>query len=229
MVKDYVESNDLELAAQLKRFYEALVIHGPSLGFSEEEIREAGDDAAAFDYIRDLHFYLKHMMKAVTHMKARIRTGENPTIPTVPSLNISQEQPKMVPEGIVNRFRQRAAKAKASNAYTRQMGIKLGILAGNVSEPDMGTVRPQIKGLRITGSGVQLQWKKGVFDGIKIYRKINKGEFEFAGFDIRPHFSDPRPLPKVPETWTYQIQYFKGSSDVGQFSDPSSIHVATDT
>lgn len=227
MVKDYVESNDLELASQLKRFYEALVIHGPLLGFPEEEIRQAGDDAAAFDYIWHMHYDLKQMMKAVTSMKARIRTGDNPIIPTVPSLNISQEQPKMVPEGIVNRFRQRAAKAKASNAYTRQIGIHLGILASNVSEPDMGAVKPRIKGLRITGTGVQLLWKKGVFDGIKIYRKINKGEFEFAGFDIRPHFSDPRPLPNVPETWTYRIHYFKGSEDVGVFSDTSSIHVAS--
>jgi hypothetical protein len=228
MISDFVQKTDAGLSAQLNTFYSHLATLGGTLGFTQAEIDEAKADADSFAFMVLAHNRVKEYLKTVTTFKNDIFTGVGSASQTFPVLNLTDIPSTVVPDGIVTRFRAKAAKAKVAPAYTDAIGTQLGILGSYVADPDPATAKPPILGLSIEASKVILKWRKGTFDGIKIYRKVNDGAFEMAGVDIRPHWSDPRPLPNSAETWTYKIQYFFDDSDVGLFSDESSINVAAD-
>lgn len=228
MLIDFVQKTDAGLSAQLNSFHSHLVTLGVTLGFSQAEIDEAKADADSFAFLVVAHNRVKEYLKTVTAFKNDIYTGVGSAPQTFPVLNLEGIPATFVPDGIVTRFRAKAAKAKAATTYTEAIGTQLGIVGSYIADPDPATAKPQILGLSIEASKVVLKWRKGTFDGIKVYRKVNDGAFEMAGVDIRPHWNDPRPLPNTAETWTYKIQYFYDDSDVGLFSDESSINVATD-
>lgn len=226
MKKDFVKVRDLELSQQLKAFYQGLLSIGKNHGFTDAEIEEAGKDAAAFAYMEFLHDKYTQHVKTLTAFKNDMKAGSGGVPVELPVLDLSGFEPVIVPDGIVSRFRTKAAKLKASANYSTAIGVQLQVEGIDVPDEDPTSAKPVIGGLRITASKVEVKWKKGQYDGIRVFRKIDGGEFELTGFSVSPPYIDSAPLPSGSQVWTYQIQYFIDDNEVGFKSDPSSISVS---
>lgn len=227
MKKDFVKVRDMELSQQLKAFHAGLLSIGKNHGFTDAEIEEAGKDAAAFAYTEFLHDKYTQHLKSLTAFKNEMKTGAGGVPVELPVLDLSGAEPVIVPDGIVSRFRAKAAKMKASANYSTAIGLQLQIEGVDVPDEDPNTAKPLIGGLRIASSKVELKWKKGSFDGIRVFRKIDGGEFVLSGFSVSPPYIDNTPLPSGSQVWTYAIQYFIDDNEVGLISDPSSISVTS--
>jgi hypothetical protein len=226
MKKDFVKVKDVELAQQLSRFHSELSTRAAALGFSDAEIEEARKDADAFAFIDYAHGVVGEFYKTVTAFKTNIKAGIGGPVQEFPTLSFNDTISVNVPDGIVTRFRAKAAKAKSSPAYTEAIGIQLGIEGVVVPEENPDLAKPVIGGLSIIASNVTLKWKKGIFDGIRVFKKVDNGEYRLTGFSISPPYTDRSPITSTPQVWSYAIQYIIDDDEVGLLSDPASITVS---
>jgi hypothetical protein len=109
----------------------------------------------------------------------------------------------------------------------KAIGIQLGIEGPVVADENPDTAKPLIAELSVVASKVTLKWKKGSFSGIRVFKKVDGGEFALTGFSVSPPYTDKSPLPSTAQVWSYMIQYFIDDNEVGLISDPSSISVST--
>lgn len=226
MKKDFVMVKDLDFQMQLNKFYAEIKLIGASLGLTPEEIEQAGKDAAAFSYVLTAQHSANEFVKTVTAFKNDIKSGIGGAPKEFPVFTIGADAIN-VPDGIVSRLRALAAKIKTSSNYTEAIGQQLGIIGVDVPDENPDTAKPLIGGLSIVASQVTLKWKKGSFDGIRVFKKVDGGEFNLTGFSISPPYTDRAPIPSSPQVWSYMIQYIVDDDEVGQLSEPFSITVSS--
>lgn len=226
MLADFVKSSDEGVSNQLTHYAEKLVEVGASLGFTPADIAAAQTDASVFSFATLGQTKSQAYSQAFTTYKNHLRTGDGTVIQALPTLDLGTAPATLVANGVITRFRKSAARAKTSTNYTEAIGVQLGIVGATIADTDINAAKPPIIGLAMAGSKVLVKWKKGRFDGIKIFRKIGNGEYVEAGVDTKPDWLDSRPLPTVPEVWTYKLVYFLDDSEIGVYSDESSITVS---
>lgn len=223
--RDFVQRTDAEFAIQLSNFSNELATLGASLGITAAQITAAQADAAAFAYAVASQQATREFAKGFTRYKENLRASDVAITQAIPAL-VLPTAPTAVKDGIETRFRELAARIKAAPNYTDAIGAQLGIVAEVASRTPDADAQPTILGLVTSGGKVVLQWQRGDYDGIYVYRKIDGGAYENVGVDTKPDWEDRRPLPATPQVWTYKIIYFMNDVEIGQFSDEASITVA---
>ena len=123
----FIEYADSTFALQLKTFAEKLPAHAAVLGFSNDEVKEAQDDAAFFNSILEADTQMEKHAHDYKHFKQLLRHGsKTEVISTVPIMPVLNPFPTMVAANLELRFSKKAAKAKASTNYTSGIGQDLG-------------------------------------------------------------------------------------------------------
>lgn len=225
-MSDFVKRDDLEFSDQLRSFHSGLGIYGTTLGFSVTEIADADSDATLFTYLVQRQSDMQGFGQDLSRYKnlARYGNGEEvlgaipqpaayPTpLPTVTSANIEA------------RFRQRAAKAKSSAAYTKAIGESLKIEAPE-STFDPTTGQPTFSIFVDSGHPV-LKWVKGKFEGVEIWVDRGSG-FAKLERDNRSPYADTHPLPAAGQTavWKYKMIYLFKDAPTGRWSSEVSVTV----
>jgi len=90
-----------------------------------------------------------------------------------------------------------------------------------LSHPD--TMKPFLKLVNKEGK-VEVQWKRGDADALRIEVDRDGKGFQFLGIDTVPHYTDTTPIT-APATWKYRAMYLIDDEHVGQWSDVISIVV----
>lgn len=222
--RDFVLRSDTEFSIQLSNFSNELSTLGASLGITPAQITAAQADAAAFAFAVAAKESIKEYAKGFTRFKEGLRSGKGPSTPAAPTFALPAAPPA-VPEGVEQRFRDLAARIRTAPNYTEAIGAQLGIVAPQASRTPEADAQPAILGLALSGGKVILRWKKGAYDGIYVYRKIDGGAYEHVGVDTKPDWEDRRPMPATTQVWTYKIIYFLKDIEIGRFSAEASISV----
>lgn len=222
--RDFVQRSDTEFSIQLSNFSNELATLGASLGISAEQIAAAEEDAAAFAFAVAAQESIKEYAKSFTRFKEDLRAGKRASTQAAPTLALPAA-PSAVLVGVEQRFRDLAARIRTAPNYTEAIGAQLGIVAPQASRTPEADAQPAILGLVTSGGKVILRWKKGPYDGIYVYRKIDGGAYEHVGVDTKPDWEDRRPLPDATQVWTYKIIYFLKDKEIGRFSAEASISV----
>lgn len=225
MSKNYVQSNDVSFASQLRNFYLKLITYATLLGFSHEEIDEAKADSTLWDFLVDADNKAEKFARDYKQTKNLLRYGKgneiSNTLPQMPDLGTP---PVMVSENIQYRFTQKANKAKASANYTTAIGVDLGIEATQQTfDPTQG--KPNLS-TYLNAGHPELEYKKGKYGGIAIYKDSGMG-YSLLTRAFMSHYTDKSPLPEVGTTqlWKYKAIYLWHDEEVGSWSDDISIAV----
>jgi hypothetical protein len=112
-------------------------------------------------------------------------------------------------------------KAKASSGMTPAIADSLGIV-GPEDSTDLNTSAPELTGVDKGGGIVELQFKKGPSEGIRIYSKRgDEPDFTFLASDTHPPYIDNRPMLAVgkAELREYRAKFIVDDEVVGNFSN----------
>ncbi|MBI3880268.1 MAG: hypothetical protein HY301_09420 [Verrucomicrobia bacterium] len=118
--------------------------------------------------------------------------------------------------------------AKTKPTYTDTIGTTLRI----IGPEDAATHNaPEFK-LKLDHQGgqqvVRISFKKFGNPGVAVWSKRAGGAWELVAIVLTSPFTDERPLltAGTPEVRDYRLQFFDGTSAVGDFSDVASVTVA---
>ena len=224
-MKSFIETNDYLFGAQLRNFWNKLLIHALLLGFTVEETDEAKADSDFWDYCLETSSKVYNNSRDFTESVKLLRHGmNNEEFHGLPILPVLNTPPPIVAANIQLRFSQKAAKAKASPNYTRAIGLDLGIVAPHKHfVPIEG--KPILK-IKINAGQPEIKFIKGKYDGIEIYKDSGEGYVYFATA-IRNLFVDEStlPAPGLSAVWKYKAIYLRSNKRVGSWSDETSITV----
>jgi len=225
MSGSFIEQNDEAFDAQLYHFWARLVVIGPDLGFTAEEIDDAKADSVYWSYSLKADYSVEKYADDYKKSKELLRRGGKEAIfkglPVPPSLGTA---PALVAANIQRRFSLRAKKAKASPNYSKGIGEDLGIEATRqVFYPNLG--KPQLTISLNVGHPV-IKYTKGKFDGIAIYKDSGDG-FVLLATALKPTYTDKTALPTKDDgkVWKYKAIYIWQSEETGKWSDEASVVV----
>ena len=226
MGKSFVQSNDAAFSAQLRNFYNKLLIYFTLLGFTQAEVDSVKDDSALWDYCLDADNKVEKYAQDYKKTKALLRKGgKDQVINAMPKAPDLQVAPAMVPVNIQLRFRQAAAKAKASPNYTKAIGSDLGIEAPQQTfDPTLG--KPNLS-IYLNAGHPEIDYIKGKFSGLAIYKDTGEG-YTLLGTAIKSSYTDNNPLPDAgtSQVWKYKAIYLWKNNEVGFWSDESKVVVS---
>ncbi len=225
MTKSFIQSSDALFGAQLRNFYIKLINLATLLGFTPEELTEAKDDSMYLDYLMDadnkVQKYAKDFKKtkklAIDGVKSEILSG----IPEPPDLGTA---PHLVPANIKLRFRQKAAKAKASPKYTTAIGTDLGIEPIHQTfDPQLG--KPALK-IKLNADRPILTYVKKTYKGLVIHKDTGDG-YTYLGTAFKSKFEDNSQLPEpgTSSIWKYKAIFVWDGKETGHWSDEITIVV----
>ena len=225
MSKSFIESNDILFGAQLRNFYNKLLIYAISLGFIVRELDALKKDCDAWDYCMKVNTSIQMFAQDYTKFKLLLRKGnKNEFInefPKVPEFSVA---PSIVVANIQLRFRQAAGKAKNSANYTKSIGTELGIESHHSPfDPKLG--KPVLKIKMNVGRPI-LSYIKKEYNGLVIYKDTGDG-YTVLGTAFKSKFNDPSALPE-PNTsaiWKYKAIYVWDGNETGHWSDEITIVV----
>lgn len=237
MSTPFIPTTDNGKIIWLNNFSSKIGGYAPLLNITPEEVTSSVNDASAFSYwVGQVELFTTEKEERVSY-KNLLRDGpigsSGGTMPTVggtPSLPLAMAAvspppggiPVTVPPGIFPRAAKLVQRIKASLNYTQAIGNDLGIIgSGNVVDPE--TMKPILK-LIFEGGVVQVQWKKGASDGIRLESDKEGTGFRFLAVDTVPDYTDTTPII-APATWRYRAMYIINDRLVGQWSDVASIAV----
>jgi len=223
MAIDFVKKNNDQFATQLEDHATALATHGQALGFSGAEITVASNDAKFFRYAVTQQGKALAHSQGYTRFLGLMRTGKDTA--TEPVFNVPGTIPATVLVGIETRFRERAKKAKASTAYSDDIGEQLRIVAPDASA-ELGV--PEFI-VVFAGNHPVLKWKKKTADAIRIEKDKGQGWYH-ADNDIKSPWADKDDLPSPGQSavWKYRIIYLIDDEVVGGYSDIITVTVSND-
>jgi hypothetical protein len=223
----YLEISDENFSLQLSNFASKVDTYQNTFGFTDAEIASIKDDATYLQWI------IGNILKITTHKKnwtaikkmARKGTSNNATN-TIFEFPEIEKQPVFVANGIEFRFRTMVRRIKAHQNYTTAIGQNLGIEMTPVPKIDLDEAKPILKAVTRAGK-VNLDWKKGQYDGIYIEKDSGLG-FVALDKDLRPNFIDESPMPPQGQSavWKYRAMYLYQGEKVGLWSDIVTATVA---
>ncbi len=156
-----------------------------------------------------------------------LKKGESNIIsnnaPTLPVLDVA---PNSVAPGIVFRFTTMVNRLKSHQNYTTAIGQNLGIEFSAAQKLDLDNAQPILKVVMRAGK-VNLDWKKGKFEGIIIEKDSGAG-FITLDKDLHPNFIDNSVMPLGGQSaiWNYRAMYLFGDDKVGLWSSVVTATVA---
>ena len=220
-MSNYLETNDEKFAVQISNFgskiggsYQLL------FGLTVDEVKGAQQDAAFFFWLVTSNKKMATNKRNWTSFKNIVKKGAiNVPNTVVPETVVLDVMPTAVSAGIVFRFTTLVNRIKAHQNYTKAIGQNLGIELTTSQKVDLDTSQPILK-VVLRGGKVNLNWKKGKFDGIVIEKDSGSG-FVTLDKDIHPNFIDNSPLPEVGVSvvWKYRAMYLYRDEPVGIWSD----------
>ena len=220
MMNNYLETNDQRFAIQLSNFASKIGTYSDTFGFSAPEVESIVNDAAFFTWTVNNFKKVETFKKNWTTFKSILKKGEaNVTINSYTDFPTLEVMPKVVAPGILVRFTTMVNRLKAHQSYTTAIGQNLGVELTASQKLDLDTAQPILK-VVVRGGRVNLDWKKGKFDGIIIEKDSGNG-FLVLDKDMHPNFIDNSPLPPAGESaiWRYRAMYLLSDDRVGMWSD----------
>jgi hypothetical protein len=220
MMNTYLETNDQRFAIQLSNFASKIGTYSETFGFSAAEVDSMVDDAAFFAWTVTNFKKVETFKKNWTTFKSILKKGEaNVTINSYTDFPVLETMPKAVAPGVLVRFTTMVNRLKAHQNYTTAIGQNLGVELTASQKLDLDAAQPILK-VVVRGGRVNLDWKKGKFDGILIEKDSGNG-FLVLDKDMHPNFIDNSPLPPVGESaiWRYRAMYLLSDDRVGIWSD----------
>lgn len=219
-MSNYLETNDEKFAIQIGNFGSKLGDYLTLFGLAENEVTGAQEDAAYFQWIVSNVEKVDTYKRNWTSFKTIAKKGAtNITNNTVPNPAVLDTMPKAVAPGIQFRFTTLVNRIKAHQNYTVGIGQNLGIELSSIQKLDLDAAHPTLK-IVIRAGKVNLDWKKGKFDGIVIEKDSGTG-FVMLDKDLHPNFVDNSPLPAQGESviWKYRAMYLFSDNQVGFWSN----------
>ena len=223
----FLSKNSTELSHQLSKFSNALPNHSKLLGFSEDEVDESINDAAFLAWLVKLKHLAKIHSKEINAFEKLVNNGdEGKTIELIiPSAIVYDKMPLSVAPGIINRFRAKAAKAKANKKCTRTVQIKLGIA------PKTGTGAPtknppDLKVAEEAGN-IKISFHKYGHIAVNLYRDkgdgMGYGKSPYKTLVKSPFIDKDIPTKGSTLTYKYKLVYMDDDNENGDFSAEISI------
>ena len=223
----YLKKRDEEFSAQLDNFANKVGTYAGLFNLTPEEVEQSEKDSAYFAWSLLASKRYEDTKKGWTGFKNNLRRGvPNVTMNPIPGAVTINPIPEAVAPGVQFRFSTLVNRIKAHSNYTPAIGQVLGIENGSQSRTvPTENVQPALR-VVMRGGMVNLDWKKGLYDGIVI-EKDNGTGFVVFDKDMRPNFVDPTPLPSGNQSavWRYRAMYLYGDTRVGNWSDVVSITV----
>ena len=226
-MSNYLETNDEKFAVQIGNFGSKVGGYQALFGLNASEVTAAQNDAAFFQWIvtnaEKVDTYKRNWISFKTIARKGATNITNNTAPNAPVLDT---MPTAVAQGIEFRFATLVNRIKAHQNYTVAIGQNLGIELTTTQNLDLDGAQPTLK-VVLRGGKVNLDWKKGKFEGIMIEKDSGSG-FVMLDKDLRPNFIDNSPHPAQGESaiWKYRAMYLFSDQQVGLWSDIVTTSVA---
>lgn len=225
-MKTYLELNHEKLAIQLGNFASKIPLYADVFGFTAEEVSAIQNDAAYFGWVvnsfKKMATYKKHWTAYKTELLSNKISSNNTLTPIIPALETA---PAEVSTGIVPRFTTMVNRIKAHPNYNSGIGQNLGVVYTPPAKWDAENAKPILKAV-IRAGIVNLDWKKGSYDGILIEKDSGNG-FVVLDKSLRPNYRDKSIMPPLGSSavWKYRAMYLAGDEQLGQWSDIVTLSV----
>jgi hypothetical protein len=222
----YLKKTDEDFSAQLGNFANKINPYVIMFNLTADDVSQMEKDSAYFAWSLVATKRYDDTKKGWTGFKNNLRRGvPNVTTNPIPEPVVVTPTPGEVAPGVQYRFTTLVNRIKAHNSYTSAIGQVLGIENSSQNRIAFENVQPNLK-VVMRGGKVNLDWKKGAYDGIVIEKDSGNG-FVVFDKDMRPNFTDPTPLPPGSESavWRYRAMFLYSDARVGNWSDVVTITV----
>jgi hypothetical protein len=223
----YLEKGDSKFSLQLSNFASKIDIYATNFGFTPAEIASVQADAQYYDWAVQNILKVETFKKDWTTFKNILKKGEsNVTSNNAPVAPLLTVAPTAVAPGILFRFTTMVNRLKSHQGYTTAIGQNLGIELSAAQNLDLDNAQPVLKVVMRAGK-VNLDWKKGKFEGIVIEKDSGAG-FVTLDKDLHPNFIDNSTMPAQGQSsiWKYRAMYLYGDVKVGSWSSTVTVTVA---
>ena len=223
----YLEQTDRKFSLQLSNFASKIDIYATAFNFTDAEIAGVKADASYYDWAVQNILKVETFKKDWTTFKNILKKGEsNVTSNNAPTIPLLTEAPTAVALGILFRFTTMVNRLKSHQGYTTAIGQNLGIELTAAQNLDLDNAQPLLKVVMREGK-VNLDWKKGKFEGIVIEKDSGAG-FETIDKDLQPNFIDNSVMPAQGQSTIckYRAMYLYGDDKVGLWSSVVKVTVA---
>ena len=211
----------------LQNFSTKLPTHMAALGLDQAKIDAVLADAAFLVFVISSLTSYREKSKEWTAFKNLMTGGDQDAPVTIPN-TITLNPTAMVAAGILTRITDLVKQIKANDNYNEAMGQDLGVI-GEEIDTDTTDIKPELSA-KFTGNQWDVNWKKGIADGIKFF--LDKGDgngFQFLDYDFRPNYTIKEPLPAAGQSavWKLKAIYVDNDTEeIGQWSDVISFTVS---
>ncbi|HUM52704.1 MAG TPA: hypothetical protein PK431_12855 [Chitinophagales bacterium] len=226
MKQHFMPSNDAGKELWLKNFAAKLSVYAAKYNLTEEEVADMVKSALYFTYLLDYKNQYNDYVRKLTDFKNEIRSHSNNITSVPPDAPEFVTVPELVKPGIFVRANSLAKRIKGHVNYTTADGNDLNIESTAIVQPDVDSMKPELKIKLVQGGHPQLNWKKNGMDALEIHVDRDGEGFFFLDIDMKPNFVDEMQLPETPEIWRYKAIYKRDNKYTGQWSDIISVVVA---
>lgn len=217
----------------LENFRRLLPSFSLELGLRQEEVDEALADIEWLLHVRrDLRNALDHAAKSATALERVLGdgAGRNPVLPLEVVLPPPPSIPPVMP-GALRRLFRLVRLMKNKQTYTPAIGRQLGLEDNHyVNESAVPTFSLRADHGAKGEPVVVIKFSRHGYLGVYAEARLWDGEWEpvMRGPLTGSVFHDTRPLldPARPEIREYRLRFWKGSSPVGDWTDPRRITVS---
>jgi hypothetical protein len=224
----YLEKSDEKFSLQLSNFATKIDNYATAFNFTDADVTSIKADALYYDWCVKNILKVETYKKDWTTFKSILKKGEsNVTSNNAPTAPVLDTAPTGVPPGVLFRFTTMVNRLKSHQSYTTAIGQNLGIELSVSQKIDLDNAQPSLKVVMRAGK-VNLDWKKGKFEGIVIEKDSGTG-FITLDKDLHPNFIDNSAMPAQGESaiWKYRAMYLYGDDKVGLWSDVVTVSVAS--
>jgi hypothetical protein len=195
-MKDYIPRTDDSLKTWLQNRKVKLPLHAAALGLSAAQVtaRQADCDAIIIE--------IDNVAQKRAALAAAVAAKEAAKEAKLAAIRLQSRQDKV------------------ANGYTDAIGEDLDIVGEDAGE-DLAQAQPELTGQAYAGY-VRLRFKKGGWDGVNIYTRIEgQATWQFLARDTNSPYDDQRPLATAnqPETREYMAIGVLDDTEIGQPSE----------
>jgi len=222
VAKDYVEKDQLKLAAQLKKLADNVGEYKDKYKLTTADVAEILADSLYFNYYVEKHNGVADYAKAWTKKgnDALFGTGDASLWPQGVN-TVEPAPPADVPNGIVTRYREKVQRIKSQKSiYKVDDGLVMGFeQAHSIFVPGDG--KPVIKVSLVNGGHPQLAFKISEYQLVEI--QVDRGDGKgMVALDKtkNTHYVDNSTLPEAGASaiWKYQMIYWYADARAGAWS-----------
>ncbi len=226
--QDYVEKDQLKLAAQLNKMALIAPTYASKYGYSAGDLAQMVKDAAYFQFYVTNHGGVPDYAKAWTTKGDDMLFGTGTVVSAWPVGADVSTPPADVANGIVARYREFAQRAKSQKRiYKVADGLAMGFeSAHSAFVPGDGKPAPVVA--LVHGGHPQIRFIIDQFQMLEI--QVDRGDGKgMVALDKtkNTHYVDNTTLPAagVSAVWTYQMIYWFADERVGSWSETVSVTV----